>query len=137
MVPNWFHNWLTELDHDEFEEVIGDIFDRKGWNTTRTQSTCDNGYDVHLERPNQERLVEVKQNRVGPRSVDNAVGVAVRHDVPETAVAAISFTSGGVEAAETTERNSDITIEVYDQECLYNDIVSVGLRDFVDEHSSG
>lgn len=98
-----FRNWIEALDEDDyqFEKVTEDVHERLGWDCTRTQRARDGGYDVRPKKPGQERLVEVKHKvAVGPAVVREIAGTALKENVTEVSVVAISFTDGAFQEAE-------------------------------------
>lgn len=132
-----FRDWVVDLDEDdsEFERLVGDVFDRLGWDSTVTQRSGDGGVDVHLERPGRRKVVQVKHSpKVGPRTVDRIAGAALANGATEACVVAISVTGGAKDRATEISEESHVEVEAFGTRELHRKFQRVELWDLMDEY---
>lgn len=95
-------NNLDDIGDDEFEELVADIWEEKGWNTEVTQSSQDKGIDVIAEKEDlyhQKALIQAKNyskgNKVSSEEVQQYASLKQQeNNVDEVIIVAkSSFTS--------------------------------------------
>lgn len=100
---------LEELDPDEFELMVSDLWKQKGWNTELTSSTSDKGVDVRATRDKpyeRKMLIQAKNyskdNKVSSEEVQRYASLKDQEEgVDEVLIVTTSsFTSQAEELAE-------------------------------------
>lgn len=67
---------LEDMDDDEFEELVADIWEEKGWNTKVTQSSQDKGIDVIAKKNDlydQKVLIQAKNYSQGNKVTSSEI----------------------------------------------------------------
>lgn len=98
---------LRDLDPTEFEGVVADLYETKGWDTHRTQSSKDGGIDVLASKGGETLAIQAKRyasdNKVGaPEMREYGALPEIREHVDSVAVVTTGYfsTDAQVEAYE-------------------------------------
>lgn len=90
----WNREHLYEVSWDEFERLVGSLYESQGYSVEVTQDTADEGVDVWIEKNSERGAVQVKQfstgNTVGRQTLQRLVSTIAKDD----ADTAIVVTSG-------------------------------------------
>jgi hypothetical protein len=112
---------LSSVDDQEFEELIADIWEKRGWDTEVTQKSVDKGVDIraHKYTPYERKiLIQAKKfsegNKVGSEEVQQYYSLKDQEDkVDEVLIVTTSeFTSQAEELAES------LNVKLVDKERL-------------------
>jgi len=94
---------LRCLDARQFEFEIAHLFQLRGYKSSATRVTGDDGVDVFAWRDDEKIIVQCKRwkHPVGRNIIDELAGVRSRHDADRAIVATISsFSKGAIEAGQ-------------------------------------
>ncbi len=100
----WEREHLYQMSWQEFEHLIGSLYDSLGYRTEVTQGTSDMGVDVWAERDGVRQAIQVKQfgrgNPVGREPLQKTVSAIAKGDAHEAVVITSSrFTRTAIEYA--------------------------------------
>lgn len=86
----WKKHHLYQMSWEEFEGLIGSLYDSLGYTTTVTQGTADMGVDVWVKNDEERVAIQVKQfspgNVVGREPLQKTVSTIAKGDADETVV---------------------------------------------------
>jgi len=129
---------LADLSPEAFEDFIGDLWAREGWETDVTQATADRGIDVRATRggmAQQTALIQAKRyrgdNKVEPRDVREYAGVRQRE---RDADMMVLVTTGGATSG-AREEAVELNIELVEGGELARRISDGGHGDLLDEYN--
>lgn len=113
-------NNLQNVDEYEFEKLIADLWEKRGWNTTRTTGSRDNGIDVIAEKNApfyQKQLIQAKRwatKKVGSPKIQQYSSLKQQMSDVDTVIVVTtsSFTS---QARKTAEQ---LNVKLIDGETL-------------------
>jgi len=100
----WEQDDLYQMSWQEFEHLIGSLYESLGYKTEVTQAASDMGVDVWAERDGVRRAIQVKQfgqgNTVGREPLQKTVSAIAKGDADEAVVVTSSqFTQTATEYA--------------------------------------
>lgn len=129
---------LTDLSPEAFEQFIGDLWAREGWETDVTQATADRGIDVRATRSGMARqtaLIQAKRyrgdNKVEPADVREYAGVRQRE---RDADMMILITTGAATSG-AREEAAELNVELIEGDELARRIVDGNHGDLLDEYN--
>ena len=129
---------LTELSPEAFEQFIGDLWAREGWETDVTQARADRGIDVKATRGGMARqaaLIQAKRyrddNKVRPADVREYAGVRQR----ERDADMMMLVTTGAATSGAREEATELNVELIEGDELARRIVDGDRGDLLDEYN--
>lgn len=128
---------LVNIDEYEFEYLVADLWERRGWETEVTQGSSDRGIDVIAEKQSpfhQKQLIQVKRyardNTIGSPDVQQYSSLRQQEDNVDAVV--IVTTGSFSQQAERTA--DDLNVKLIDGSDLYNITREEGAEDILEEY---
>lgn len=129
---------LQEMDNEDFEYFVADLWGRQGWETTVSQKSRDKSLDVLVERDNpyhQRHAIQAKRyqagNRVGGPSISEYASLRDQFN----ADAAVVVTTSGF-TRDARERAETLNVKLIDGDDLVDMVKDFGAYDLVREYTS-
>jgi len=128
---------LRQVDEYEFEELVADLLEHWGWQTSVTPGSNDGGVDVVAEKRDpfaQTYVVQVKQyapgNRIGSPGIQQYSSLR-QSDTSVDGVVVLT-TAGFTSSAR--DRAADLNVKLLDGDDVYEIVSEVGPADVLGEH---
>lgn len=131
---------LRQMDEYEFEQLVADVWEQRGWNTTVTTGSSDRGIDVIAKKSSpfhQKHLIQVKRysagNKIGSPDIQQYSSLKKQENDADAVVVVTtsSFSSQAEQAAE------DLNVKLINGQELCDTITDSDLRkivfDYIDE----
>ena len=129
---------LTELSPEAFEQFVGDLWAREGWETDVTQARADRGIDVKATRggmAQQTALIQAKRYRgdtkVEPADVREYAGVRQRERDADMMI----LVTTGAATSGAREEATELNVELIEGDELARRIADGGHGELVDEYN--
>lgn len=130
---------LRQIDEYEFEKLVADVWEERGWKTTVTTGSNDRGIDVIAEKAtpfSQKHLIQAKRY-----SADNTIGSpdiqqysSLRHQEDDVdAVVVVTTSSFSSQARQTA---NDLNVKLIDGEKLSQIILNLNSQRFLSDYFS-
>lgn len=96
---------ISDMDSDEFEQAVGEIWENRGYDANVTKGSGDRGADVIAHKPNEQVIIEAKkwseQNKVGRPVVHKLAGAQQDHGADRAVIVTTSdFTDEAEDSAD-------------------------------------
>lgn len=128
---------LSDMDEYEFEELVADLWEQRGWNTTVTSGSGDRGIDVIAEKNDpfhQKHLIQAKRydpdNRIGSPDVQQYSSLRQQEDNVDAVV--IVTTSSFTRQAKQTA--ADLNVKLISGTDLVTQIREHGGRELLERY---
>lgn len=125
------------MDEYEFEQLVADVWERRGWKTRVTRGSNDRGIDIIASKSTpfeQKHLIQAKRygkdNKIG--SPDIQQYSSLRHQEDGVDAVAVVTTSSFTKQARETAR--DLNVKLVDGRSLYQILQEVRGEDILDEY---
>ena len=128
---------LRQMDKDEFESLIADVWEELGWKTTETPGSKDRGIDVIAEKSspfNQKQLIQAKRwakdSKIGGPDIRNYEALKRQEDSVDAVVIVTtsSFTSQAEQIAH------DLNVKLIDGRAICRMILSLDSQRFLSDY---
>lgn len=124
---------LIRISPSEFEQLVGALWERQGWNTTVTRESRDRGIDIIAESRVRRQFIQVKQygggNKIGRPAIQQYSGLYRQYDVDEVVVVTTSaFTTEAVQTAH------EVGVDLIDGDALVELISEAGGSHFLERN---
>jgi len=130
-------NQLINLNEYEFEYLVADLWEKRGWNTKVTQGSNDRGIDIIAKNSNpfpQKHLIQAKRyardNKIGSPDIQQYSSLQHQEENVD-AVVIVTTTSFSSPAKETAE---DLNVKLIDGSALYNMLVKTGAEKILEDY---
>jgi ribosomal protein S27AE len=125
------------MDEYEFEELVADIWEQRGWETSVTTGSSDRGIDVIAEKSSpftQKQLIQAKRysvgNKIGSPSIQQYS--SLRHQEGDVdAVVVVTTSSFSSQAKRTAE---DLNVKLIDGTTLAGMIIGLDSMEFLSKY---
>jgi HJR/Mrr/RecB family endonuclease len=135
-----FTEWLEELNGEQFESFIADVYEGLGYSVKVTQFSKDRGIDVRIQDEDELHLIQVKLKRdgkIGAGLIDQLVGAADRQ-YKEIGSVIFVTNSGFTDGAKRNRRdhfiNGRFGVELIDGTKLYKKVSNDDLFHVMDDY---
>jgi len=111
------------LDGEQFEEIIGNLYRKKGYHVTKTPKGPDQGVDLIIKRGSEKIIIQAKnwRNNVSNTDILKTAGARQMHKATSAIVITSSrFTKSAVEALQRTPKIQGIDIDALKKEFYKN-----------------
>lgn len=128
---------LRQMDEYEFERLVADVWEKRGWDTTVTTGSSDRGIDVIAEKNspfNQKYVIQAKRyaagNKIGGPDIRNYEALKRQEDSVDVVVIVTtsSFSSQAHQIAD------DLNVKLIDGEDLCDTILDLNSQDFLADY---
>lgn len=128
---------LRDIDELDFEYLVSDLWDKRGWKTTVTSGSNDRGIDVIAEKNNpfsQKHLIQAKRysasNKIGGPDIQQYSSLRRQEDDVD-AVVVVTTSSFSSQAQ---QRATELNVKLVDGEDLCSLILKFDSHDFISNY---
>lgn len=125
---------LRQMDEYEFEKLVADVWEQRGWTTTVTSSSSDRGIDVVAEKSSpfsQKQLIQAKRysagNKIGGPDIQQYS--SLRHQ--ENDVDAVVVVTSSSFSSQARQRAEELNVKLVDGEGIYDMISDLDSQDLL------
>lgn len=130
---------LRRMDEYEFEHLVADLWEHRGWTTEVTQGSNDRGIDVVATKRtpfSQKQLIQAKRygegNKIGSPAIQQYS--SLRHQEADVDAIVVVSTSSFTPQAEQAAR--DLNVKLIDGESLYDLVLESGAESVLGQYVS-
>ena len=130
--------WLQEMDPYDFEHFVADLWQARGWETTVSQESVDQGVDVIATKENpfpEKQVIQAKRyssgNTVGSPKVQQYSSLREQEDGADAAVIVTTSTF----SRQAEDLGQKLNVKLVDSETLYRLLEETGRFDLVSKYA--